>query len=134
MPPTFGSDARAKSMSRCSTSGLNSALVPHSSPGRQRHGRQQPQLRDLRSELLFANRVLDAERPIRLHQPADFHRLVEVEFLVQVDHPVAIRADAVADLLDGLDDLADARTANRTSCRRGRLARRRDCQPPGASV
>ena len=33
MPPTFGSDARAKSMSRCSTSGLNSALVPHSSPG-----------------------------------------------------------------------------------------------------
>ena len=33
MPPTFGSDARAKSMSRCSTSGLNSARVPHSSPG-----------------------------------------------------------------------------------------------------
>ena len=32
MPPTFGSDARAKSMSRCSTRGLNSALVPHS-PG-----------------------------------------------------------------------------------------------------
>jgi hypothetical protein len=33
MPPTLGSDARAKSMSRCSTSGLKSARVPHSSPG-----------------------------------------------------------------------------------------------------
>jgi hypothetical protein len=33
MPPTFGSDTRAKSMSRCSTSGLKSARVPHSSPG-----------------------------------------------------------------------------------------------------
>ena len=109
MPPTFGSDARAKSMSRCSTRGLNSALRAPLLAGRQRHGRQQPQLRNLRSELFLAYRVFDAERPIRLHQPADFHRLVEVEFLVQVDHPVPIRADAVADLLDGLDDLADAR-------------------------
>ena len=32
MPPTLGSDARAKSMSRFSTSELNSARVPHSSP------------------------------------------------------------------------------------------------------
>jgi hypothetical protein len=38
MPPTLGSDARAKSMSRCSTSGLNSARVPLA--GRQRYGRQ----------------------------------------------------------------------------------------------
>ena len=109
MPPTFGSDARAKSMSRCSTSGLNSARVPHSSPGRQRHGRQQPQLRDLRPELLLANRVLDAERPRRLHEPADFHRFVEIELLVQIDHPVAVRPDAFADLLDRLDDQPDVR-------------------------
>ena len=33
MPPTFGSETRAKSMSRFSTSGLKSARVPHSSPG-----------------------------------------------------------------------------------------------------
>ncbi len=78
--------------------------------GRQRHGRQQPQLRDLGPELLFANRVFDAERPGRLHEPADFHRLVEVELLVQIDHPVAVGADALADLLHRLDDQPDARS------------------------
>ena len=77
--------------------------------GRERHRRQQPQLRDLRAELLLANRVLDAERTGRLHEPADFHRLVEVELLVQIDHPVAVGTDAVADLLHRLDDLRDAR-------------------------
>ena len=60
MPPTFGSDTRAKSMSRCSTSGLKSARVPHSSPGASGTRRQQPQLRNLRAELLLAERVLDA--------------------------------------------------------------------------
>ena len=109
MPPTFGSDARAKSMSRCSTSGLNSARVPHSSPGASGTVVRSRSFGNLRAELLFANRILDAERPVRLHQPADFHRLVEVELLVQVDHPVAVRADAFADLLDRLDDLRDAR-------------------------
>ena len=63
MPPTLGSDARAKSMSRCSTSGLKSARVPHSSPGASGTDRQQAQLRDLRAELLLAQRVFDAERP-----------------------------------------------------------------------
>jgi hypothetical protein len=34
---------------------------------------------------------------------------VEVELLVQVDHPVAVQADAIADLLDRLNDHPDAR-------------------------
>ena len=108
MPPTFGSDARAKSMSRCSTSGTELRPRPPLFAGRERHGRQQAQLRDLGAELLFANRVLDAERAGRLHEPADFHGLVEVELLVQIDHPVAVRSDALADLLHRLDDQPDA--------------------------
>ena len=90
--------------------------------GRERHGRQQPQLRDLRAELLLAHRILDDERPRRLHEPADFHGLVEIELLVQVDHPVAVRADAVADLLDRLDDQPDVRS--RIEHRRARRRRR----------
>src|SRR5690606_13015501 len=69
----------------------------------------QPELRNLRTELLLAQRVLHAVRSNRLHQPAQFHGFVEVEALVQVDHPVAIAADALADLRNGLDDLGDAR-------------------------
>ena len=105
--PTFGSDAREVDVPLLDE-GAELRPRPPLLPGRQRHGCQQPQ-RDLRSELFLANRVLDAERSRRLHQPADFHGLVEVELLVQVDHPVPIRADAVADLLDRLDDLADPR-------------------------
>ena len=34
---------------------------------------------------------------------------MEVELLVHVDHPVALRTDAVADLLDRLNDQPDVR-------------------------
>ncbi len=75
---------------------------------RQRHRRQQPELRNLRTELLLAQRVLHAVRSNGLHQPAQFHGFVEVEALVQVDHPVAVAADTLADLRHRLDDLGDA--------------------------
>ena len=78
-------------------------------PRRERDGGQQPQLRNLRAELLLTHRILDAERAVRLHQPADFDGFVEVELLVQVDHPVAVGTDAFPNLRDGLDDQADAR-------------------------
>jgi hypothetical protein len=89
MPPTFGSDTRAKSMSRCSTSGLKSRGSPLLAR-RQRHRRHQPQLRQLRPELLLAQRVLDDERAMRFQEAAHFDGLVEVELLMQVDHPVAV--------------------------------------------
>src|SRR4029079_3156935 len=75
----------------------------------QRHHRQQPQLRYLRSELFLANRVLDDERPRRFHETADLHGFVKIELLVEVDHPVAVRADSFADLLDRLDDEPNVR-------------------------
>ena len=78
--------------------------------GCQGNRRQQPQLRNLGAKLLLTQRVFDAERPVGLHQPADFNGFVKVELLVQVDHPVAIRADAVAYLFDRLNDQADARS------------------------
>ena len=109
MPPTLGSDARAKSMSRCSTSGLNSDRVPHSSPAASGIVVRSRSFGICGAELFFAHRVLRAEGPERLHEPADFDRLVEIELLVQIDHPVAVRADAVADLLHRLDDLRDVR-------------------------
>src|SRR5687768_1219990 len=76
---------------------------------RQRHRRQEPQLRDLRPELLFSKRILDAIGPVRFHEPAHFCGLVEVELLVQFDHPVAFRANAFPDLGHRLDDSRDAR-------------------------
>ena len=78
--------------------------------GRQGHGGQQPQLRNLRAELLLTDRVLDDERAVRLQQPADFHRFVKIEFLVQVDHPVAVGPDAVAHLCRRLRNQSDVRS------------------------
>ena len=137
IPPTLGNDTRAKSMSRCSTSGLKSARMPHSSPAPDRHRRQQPQLRKLRAELLFAKRVLDREGPKRLRQPARFDRLVEVELLMQVDHEVAVGSDALADLFQRLDDLRNARACiEQRSAPAAARRRRRRPRParPGAAA
>ena len=131
MPPTFGSDARAKSMSRCSTSGLNSARVPHSSPGASGTVVSSRSFGICVRNCSSRTGSSTQNGRIRLHQAADLHRLVEVELLVQIDHPVAVGPDAVADLLDGLDDQRGCATGNRTPNRPAHPAAPR---PPGAAV
>ena len=62
---------------------------------------------------------------------------MEVELLVQINHPVAIRADAVADLLDRLNNLANARSRveHRPPAPAGRCkTRTRRCRAPPASA
>src|SRR5204863_8018493 len=77
--------------------------------GRQWHGRQHPKLRNLGPELFFPHRILYQERPERLDQAADFERFMEVEFLMDVDRPVAGRSDSISNLFRGFRDCENAR-------------------------
>ena len=66
--------------------------------GREWHGRQHPKLWNLGPELFFPHWILYQERPERLDQAADLERFMEVELLMDVDRPVAVRSNAVEDL------------------------------------
>src|SRR5438105_11695569 len=77
--------------------------------GREWHGRQHPKLRNLGPELFFPHRIFYQERPERLDQAADFERFMEVEFLMDVDRPVAGRSDSVSNLFRGFRDCENAR-------------------------
>ena len=57
--------------------------------------------------MLVADRVFDEVGLVFFDQPAGADRVGVVETLVEVDAPVAIRSDALADFLAVLRDLAD---------------------------
>src|SRR5439155_22433051 len=77
--------------------------------GREWHGRQHPKLWNLGPELFFPHWILYQERPERLDQAADLERFMEVELLMDVDRPVAVRSNAVADLFGRFRDREDTR-------------------------
>jgi hypothetical protein len=75
----------------------------------QRHRGHRPQLGDVLERMLVADRIFDEERIELLHHLAGAHRVVEVEALVQVDAPVAVRTHALAHGLAVLGDPPDRR-------------------------
>ena len=86
-------------MSWFSTSLLKSHAGP--TPRRAVSGtrRHLPQLRDVLERVLVAHRVFDEVGLVLFDHPAGAEGVVQVEALVEVDAPVAVCADAFADLL-----------------------------------
>src|ERR1035437_9254856 len=76
---------------------------------RERQNRHLPEFGDLGPELLFSHRILEHEGTERLEQASDLHHFLEIELLVDVEEPVAVRSDPLADLFARLGDREDAR-------------------------
>ncbi len=70
-------------------------------------GRHLPQLRQVHEGVLVAHGILDEVGLVLLDPAARAQRVVEVEALVEVDAPVAVRADALAHFLALRDDAVD---------------------------
>ena len=75
---------------------------------RQGNRSHKAQLGELRAKLFLPQRIFRAKRPGRSDPITDLDRFGKIEALVKVDHPVAIRSDAFADLFRRFADFADA--------------------------
>src|SRR4029079_11476364 len=87
---------------------------------RERHRREDAELGNLRPELFFSDGIFDDEWPRWFDELADFERLVEIELLVDVDHPVAFRPNALADLFGRLRNLENSQPGIEHLPHRGR--------------
>ncbi len=97
----------------------------------QRHRRHLPELGKVLQRVLVADRVFDEEGVVRFDSLAGTQRVVQLEALVKVDAPVAVRAHALAHVLAFLFHPAHHRARVVDAADRNIARRHTECAIPG---